>query len=45
MQDVEVSVLIKLLAVVTWCDKYGVIKMKLIFQHFCLLRAPQFTIK
>jgi len=45
MQDVEVSVLIELLAFVIWCDKCGVIKTRLIFQHWCLLRAPLFTIR
>jgi hypothetical protein len=37
MQDVGVSVLIKFLAVVTWCDKYGVIKNETDFSAFLFI--------
>ena len=45
MQDIEASVLIKLLAVVIWCDKCGVKTNGTDFSIFVLLRAPQFTIR
>jgi hypothetical protein len=45
VQNVELSVLIKWLAVVTFSDKCGVVTTKLISQHFCVLYAPQFTIR
>jgi hypothetical protein len=43
--DAEVSVLIKLRAVVTWCGTCGVINEGTDFSTFGLLLAPEFKIK